>query len=1104
MAANDTVIRLVADLELSGADAVAKQIKRLARDANIGFDERDFLKKWATTSKRVQSSFADTIGDALKAGLSTKNLRGLTNTWSQLSKQIEKAQAGGADEAAKIHLRELEKRFKLERAHVEKINRRRQAAIRESQRWQGKKQAEIAEDFAKNIRDAFGSLKSGDFAGVIKGAGKGAQGLGGAAMKTGASKGGGMGKALQGIGKFLARLGPMLLAVGAIVGAVGALISVIVMADAKIKELNRSLLEGGVAGAEMADRYDDVSKKMTNVRQAFTSGDGAFAFNRIWGTTAQDHLQILGAYAQAGKSIKDITAGARDARQEMKALRDHTQAALAYSKLLGVSAQELAGNMASWMEDLGENIQGVQSGLSAVTMAAKESGFGVKRFFGMVLQATSGMSMYNVRLEEAGSLLIRLGKILGAKVGGDFLQQLTKGFAGEGMQDRYRRVMHTKGMKGIMGRSASNTAEDFMRKLGPEGQKALASAGIDPQKDLVKQLGRLNAKDQSKVLAKFRRSGVDSDLARVLENLMGLSQGAEGGRAAQAMNLGSLDAGGKLMAMLIAGQKVINKPIHEMNIQQLMAMEQFAGMSGEQLEIMRRMSRAMHGQWDDLQEMNKRGETLDLESEEAKNLVKSHGAIVADGPDGRGVYSANIGEDGAILLGKKLDVLGDYVQTQGDTFREAAQEGVPADIRLASQIAANTTDMTTILKQGVEYWLEEINQAVWKIANYFGGLNETEARRKDKLVQGYIKEIQEIRKQERKASRAVADAKAAVASSTGKDRELAQENLVAAQDRLSTIRQNRGVKAAELEHLRGIESSAWFGDHDTADFKEMIQEKMKKMSVRDMGEFMVRGGAMSSQEVEATKQAATEKLLAAEGVGSVAELKEKQSGKRQEWLDGIAGYYDIPGGGTRPEMSDGSMPQQAEQMIEAAHREALTRYRQVDQRDQKRLHGKGGEAPKAAATEIQKMLDRRASADLGRTIKGVLGSAGVDMGMREAQALASEYQRTGELPAEIKNRLSLKTSSGKTVQEMLGLPVGGVTATPTNDLLMHISSRGVTRQPISSFDDVSIAAGRKGFPLDRAGGGGRSVTVHMHNYNDTRGWQNNQEKLRRVLTGRVG
>ena len=34
-------------------------------------------------------------------------------------------------------------------------------------------------------------------------------------------------------------------------------------------------------------------------------------------------------------------------------------------------------------------------------------------FYGMILQATSGMGMYNVRLEEAGGLLIRLGQVLG-------------------------------------------------------------------------------------------------------------------------------------------------------------------------------------------------------------------------------------------------------------------------------------------------------------------------------------------------------------------------------------------------------------------------------------------------------------------------------------------------------------------------------------------------------------------------------------------------------------------------------------------------------------------------------------------------------------------
>ena len=162
-----------------------------------------------------------------------------------------------------------------------------------------------------------------------------------------------------------------------------------------MKDLNRTLMTSGLAGADLADQYGRLGDTLTNISQHFAE---AFTLKNVWGTTAKDHLEILGGFASAGVSFRQMKEGIAQAADGMKRLEEYTVAALTYSKLLGLSTQEMSSTMASYMEELGLTLEGVSGRFANITVAAKESGFATKRFFNMLLQATSGMSMYNVRL----------------------------------------------------------------------------------------------------------------------------------------------------------------------------------------------------------------------------------------------------------------------------------------------------------------------------------------------------------------------------------------------------------------------------------------------------------------------------------------------------------------------------------------------------------------------------------------------------------------------------------------------------------------------------------------------------------------------------------
>jgi hypothetical protein len=768
MAINE-VMGLTLELE-ANTDKFVKDLQDAATGLNVGFDTAGLVKSFGSAQKDIKGMFAKTVADAATLGFSRTNIDKLTKKLSPLKDSIESSMKAVFDAQLKVRkaqrdnlhediikqhkavladeevkLQALSNRYDFEKKATDRLMDRRKSAVQEAERLAARTRGEAAEEFGKGIADAFSNLKGGDIGSVLKKLGKGVGGRGAGLEAKGAAQGGGVGKLTATMGKLLAGLGPILIGIGALAAGIAAIVGIMMGADSAMKELNKTMFNSGLAAGDLDDGVGSLGDTVDRVRKTFTASEGAFSFNRLWGTTAKDHLEILGAYAKAGLTFREITAGVRTAADEMERLREATSTALAYSKLLGTSSVEMAEVFATRMEELHTDIDGVQQSLSAVHMAAKESGFGVKRFFNMVLQATSGMSMYNVRMEEAAGLLLRLGGILGSKMGGDFLANLTKGFGQESTQDKYKRVMTTGAgrTKATYGRTASRTAAKFVKdldekKLGARFAEAASDAGLTvnfkDSKQLVKDLGKLSRDDQTKLLAEARLAGDDA-MVTGLTNLIMTTQGAKGGVGNMAMNLGGLDMGGKLMMQLQQGMALGLGPIHEMTLKQTMAFESITGVSGEQLEQLKRISGGMTGNYNKLRELEKQdkagtlyaGKTTLEVMKMKEEQVKAYGAYVEGGQAMLAKLDANqaIDKDNAIALG---ETFGDYVQSQGDVIAKAAKEGVPADIKLAQEMVKQTTDLGTIMKQGVEYWLERIYGVTQSLMNLLVKGGNKEAR----------------------------------------------------------------------------------------------------------------------------------------------------------------------------------------------------------------------------------------------------------------------------------------------------------------------------------------------------------------------------------------
>lgn len=791
-----SVLTMVADLQLTGMDSVQRKLKRLSGDFNeaISFDDKVFVKQWSRARTAVEKSWVQTMMKAAEASFNPGALRKISQQYEtsmgrvdearlrveKLITQYRERQAKGLEtrtlkeeiQREKRHIASLQKGFDAEMSHIRDAADKRRDAVEETNRMAKRTASEAAEEFGSSFSEQFDRLRSGDFANFLKSAGKRFQVASVQASRR-AGEGGPSQKTYEGLSTVLGKLGGAAIALGAVVAGFAALAKVVMDADSKAKDLNKTLLESGVAAGDLTLKYEDFGDSIDRVRRTFAGSEGSFDFNRIWGTDAKDHLQILGAYAEAGVSMRKLAAGAKDASDEMSRYREASAHALTYSKLLGVSANEIATQTSGYMEDLGLSLKGVQGRFSELELAARESGFGTKRFFSTVIQATSGLTGYNVRLSQSASLLKSLGKVLGVKAGGELLSQLQRGFGEEGYMDRYRRLMITGGK--VSGQVFEQSAKDSVTELArvisesPEIQQAtirkvLSSFGIDiGGKGAVAQLGKLSAGQQARLLDAARLEGVSDELVRSLRETVQVSRGARGGIATRAGTLESIGAGGTLAMKMLEAQNLLG-PLHELTGPQRGAAESITGVSGEQFSQLVQLSErffSMDQRLSEVQKGLKGGAAFDTQL--AEKMAREYGVYV----DREGKRRRVLVEKGATFtpgMGEEIgNSLTEILTSHGKEFAKIAEEQVPRDIQLAQEMVQNTSEMSKILEQGVEYWLEQIYSAVQGIFTFLGSKTDQKNRMQaiESLTQDINKTHAMLDQQERDLSQLVKQARTA-------------------------------------------------------------------------------------------------------------------------------------------------------------------------------------------------------------------------------------------------------------------------------------------------------------------------------------------------------
>jgi hypothetical protein len=666
------------------------------------------------------------------------------------------------------------------------------------------KGVEKAAKAARNIR-AFEDVGmiSGAFDGVgdaLKNLGKGAKQFSNL-LRASASQSTGMKKGILSMAsKGTAALGPMLAMAGSIAGAFASVIAVMIDAEAQAKQMNKTLLEGGVSAVDLGASIGGVNKSLKIARDAAVD----FHNNLSFGTTSEDQLRLITNFNNMGVSLKLLGKDAAESTDKIKAFQDLTKVSIVYSKIMGVSMDQVAEVQGEYMKDLGQSLKTVEQGFATVFQASMSAGFGTSRFFSMVTQATSGLAMYNVRTEQTAGLMVMLSKVLSPENAGKFLQSLTKGYGDLGYQERVKKILIAGNdtTKKIFEVEAKNMAEAFTKNLqskGDIGKQFATEFGInleDPS-GMVDQFKKMSDQQKATAVAKSRLIDPTGGLAKEMSKMIELSKGTNGNMDDMAKGLDQLGPGGVLAMQMSQNIGGVLKPFHERSIEELMATESFAGYSGEQLLEMRRISETLYGNYDQAKEMSKSVMSLrktdpGKAEEMNKKMAEAFGlAVDESGKLVQAAVTTDIETNKQIVtMGSEVSDMQSYIVTQGDAFENiATEETVDKQTALAMETAKNTTDIATIMKLGVEYFLEQIYGNLTGLGDIFIDLynwftKDSGSKLVGKEKRGTLKEdidgsIKQLNDTMSERAKKIAEAERKVNTSSGQKRADAKKELEA-------------------------------------------------------------------------------------------------------------------------------------------------------------------------------------------------------------------------------------------------------------------------------------------------------------------------------------
>jgi len=577
--------------------------------------------------------------------------------------------------------------------------------------------------------------------------------------KGGMADAGRMTKAMGKMGPMIAKMGAAVsslaaaaAALGAVVGVVAVFAGLIMKAWEHAAQMNKAILESASALDVAAASGGDLERSLDAVREASTG----VAFNLRYGLNAQEFQKTLSAFQEAGLTFEEINDRVEEIGNSVVKYRKAVEGAVTYARLFGQSTDAIAQSMAEYMETLGLSLEGVETRFSAIAKVGAMSGFNVKRFYSTILEATSGMSMYNVRLEESAGLLMRLGKILGTKAGGEFFKSLAGGYIEESATDKIKRIMLTgqRTTAGLLGDEARRAADDFVNKMGDTLQGELASFGINVAGGgaaLQEALSGMSQDEQLTVLGRINKH--NEDLGRQFSHLIDVQRGASGTLGEMMIGMDFMGPQGKLLMEIAQIERNFGNIQNINSAEQLAAVEGMLGLSHKQFMELREIDRHTKASWNALNSQQTRDE---WESAMQQQLLGNQEAWERYQIDSVKQFGAYISKNGEIVsasldeTGKKIDEDTEKSVNNARELLAASQdlanlteESVTEDTKLARQVASNTLTLKDVTENLVAHYLEKL----WGVAKWWKGLKDDKLSREQvDLQMSALSELQDQRK----------------------------------------------------------------------------------------------------------------------------------------------------------------------------------------------------------------------------------------------------------------------------------------------------------------------------------------------------------------------
>jgi len=791
----------------------SKNARELAN--TIGTELSKASRKWQSQVKR---EFGDAIVSAsdyaFSSGQSGKAIRNMMKSellplYTEFNKQLRE----GNTEAAEKLQRAIDARTKSFKRELDAMA----AAHERVMKNQNRSMAERAD----SVKGILSTLRGGPegILNALRGGGskladqgKDLQDLGGKRGKLAAKVAGPEGaKAAESaasmakMGATMAKVGTALATVAAVVGVVVMLVKLFADLESKIKDMNKQLLstagasDFGLGSVEI--RSGKLNKQLKEMRDQTTSLNENFMKFRA---SSKEQQQILSTFNEAGLSYGRMNQEIEKGSSFMKNYSDVTAIALTYSRNLGVATGEISQKMGQFAFETGSDLTEIAEGFSIIQREAMVAGFVSKRFYSTIIEVTSGLNFYGVRLEETAKLLTNLdslmGEHMGAKMMKDIAQSGAKGYQAS-LQEfivkdpsffkaayettyRQRLAQYERQFADKLGGA---TVEQLIKETGGGAalSERLAGLGITGQKstDLLQlaDVGRAGASGDVTAMAAARgAAGPAFEQVAALKTMEAL-----GGTVSQAYEQ-ALDQGEAGIGQLIATAGVANK---------------------EQLDELVRLDQHLRGQFDLLEKVAKGTEKMPEHLAELGYYIE--GAGTEDAKVMKGVMDATGHRDDR----NAEEITGHLQQLLVEPSEDgkALKEQMTKDQQIASDISREITGLNDIMEQTIAALLNELYDGLMSIYEWM--VRDDTARLADAAYQRTAKrELEALASQEKTIQEEISNLAAA------------QEKARTEGDKAEVSRIGKEIKGKEGELL---------GVNQAATAFQIAQQKRQSMTVEE-------------------------------------------------------------------------------------------------------------------------------------------------------------------------------------------------------------------------------------------------------------------------------